>query len=104
LGLFTSETESFCLSILEAMAFACPSVSTNVGGIPEVIDDGVNGLLAPSGDADALARAAEALLADPMKRRALGTAGQAKARSVFSAAAIVPQYLALYRRVCGVRP
>ncbi len=104
LGLFTSETESFCLSILEAMAFACPSVSTQVGGIPEVIDDGVNGLLAPSGDADALARAVETLLADPMKRRALGTAGQEKARSVFSAAAIVPQYLALYRRMCGVRP
>jgi glycosyltransferase involved in cell wall biosynthesis len=104
LGLFTSETESFCLSILEAMAFACPSVSTQVGGIPEVIDDGVNGLLAPSGDADALARSAETLLADPAKRRALGIAGQEKARSVFSADAIVPQYLALYRRMCGVRP
>ena len=60
LGLVTSDTESFCLSILEAMCFACPSVARNVGGIPEVIEDGVTGLLVSSGDADALARAAEA--------------------------------------------
>src|SRR5262249_36232986 len=39
IGLFTSETESFCLSILEAMCFGCPSVATRVGGIPEVIED-----------------------------------------------------------------
>ena len=49
LGLFTSETESFCLSILEAMCFACPSVATRVGGIPEVIEDNVTGLLVPFG-------------------------------------------------------
>ena len=42
LGLFTSETESFCLSILEAMCFGCPSVATRVGGIPEVVEDGVD--------------------------------------------------------------
>ena len=39
LGLFTSETESFCLSILEAMCFGCPSVAPRVGGIPEVVQD-----------------------------------------------------------------
>ena len=47
LGLFTSESESFCLSILEAMCFGCPSVATRVGGIPEVVEDGVTGLLVP---------------------------------------------------------
>jgi N-acetyl-alpha-D-glucosaminyl L-malate synthase BshA len=102
LGLFTSESESFCLSILEAMAFACPSVTTSVGGIPEVVDHDINGLRVPFGDADALARAVESLLAAPARRAVLGQAAQKKARTAFSAAAIVPQYTALYRRVCRV--
>ena len=53
LGLFASDSESFCLSILEAMCFGCPSVATRVGGIPEVVEDGVSGLLVPPGDAAA---------------------------------------------------
>jgi L-malate glycosyltransferase len=101
LGLMTSETESFCLSILEAMYFACPSVATRVGGIPEVIEDNVTGLLAPSGDADALARAVESLIRDPVRRAALGRAAQGRAREMFSAPVIVPRYEALYRRVCN---
>ena len=101
LGLFTSETESFCLSILEAMCFACPSVSTRVGGIPEVIEDQGSGLLAPFGDATALAGAVEDLIQDPARRIALGRAAQQRAREKFSADAIVPRYEALYHRVCG---
>jgi len=101
LGLFTSESESFCLSILEAMCFACPSVATRVGGIPEVIEDGVSGLLMPFGDADALARAVESLIQDLSQRTALGRAAQHRARERFSAEAIVPRYEALYRRVIG---
>jgi len=50
--LFTSETESFCLSILEAMYFACPNVAPEVGGIPEVVEDRVTGLLIPFGDSE----------------------------------------------------
>ena len=99
LGLITSETESFCLSILEAMCFACPSVATRVGGIPEVIEDNVTGLLVPSGNPDALARAAENLIQDETRRTMLGRAAQARAREKFSAAAIVPGYETLYRRV-----
>ncbi len=99
LALFTSETESFCLSILEAMAFACPSVTTDVGGIPEVIDHDLNGLRIPFGGADSLARAIESLLSDPARRTALGQSAQQKARTAFSAATIVPQYVALYRRI-----
>jgi N-acetyl-alpha-D-glucosaminyl L-malate synthase BshA len=101
LGLFTSETESFCLSILEAMYFACPSVATQVGGIPEVITDGQTGRLVPFGDALALAAAVEELIRDPARRRALGQAGQREARRLFSAEVIVPQYEAVYGRVCG---
>jgi len=101
LGLFTSESESFCLSILEAMAFACPSVATRVGGIPEVVVDGETGLLRPAGDAEALARAVESLVRDPARRAALGQAAQQRARHLFSAATVLPRYEALYRRVCS---
>ncbi|MDP3073481.1 MAG: N-acetyl-alpha-D-glucosaminyl L-malate synthase BshA [Opitutaceae bacterium] len=101
LGLFASSAESFCLSLLECMWFGCPSVSTSVGGIPEVIESGVSGLLAPTGDAEALVRGVESLLRDPEKRAALGQAAQRRARELFSAEAIVPRYEALYRRVCG---
>lgn len=100
IGLFTSETESFCLSILEAMCFGCPSVSTRVGGIPEVVEDNRSALLVPSGDVDALASALEALIHDETRRSALGRAAQARARELFSAEIIVPRYEALYRRLC----
>ncbi|HEY1489837.1 MAG TPA: N-acetyl-alpha-D-glucosaminyl L-malate synthase BshA [Verrucomicrobiae bacterium] len=98
-GLFTSETESFCLSILEAMCFACPSVATRVGGIPEVIDDNLAGLLVAFGDANKLARAVESLIQNTKLRANLGQAARARAREEFSANAIVPRYEALYRRV-----
>ncbi len=101
IGLFTSDTESFCLSILEAMYFGCPSVATRVGGIPEVTQDGVTGLLAPAGDAETLARRVEDLIRDEALRTKLGHAAQARAREHFSAKIIVPRYEALYRRVRG---
>ena len=99
LGLFTSDSESFCLSILEAMAFACPSVSTSVGGIPEVVDHNVNGLLVPSGQPADLAKAVESLIADPERRATLGRAAQGKARTAFSSAHIVSQYEKYYHEV-----
>lgn len=101
LGLFTSASESFCLSLLEAMWFGCPSVSTAVGGIPEVVTTGETGVLVPAPDPAALARAVEGLLDDATARRRLGEAAQRSAHARFSAAAIVPQYEALYRRVGG---
>jgi N-acetyl-alpha-D-glucosaminyl L-malate synthase BshA len=100
IGLFTSETESFCLSILEAMCFGCPSVSTRVGGIPEVVEDNRSALLVPFGDVDALASALEALIHDETRRCTLGRAAQARARELFSAEIIVPRYEALYQRLC----
>jgi len=100
IGLVTSESESFCLSILEAMNFACPSVATRVGGIPEVIDHNRTGMLVPFGDADALARAIEELIQNAEHRVALGQAAKTFARDHFSAEAIVPRYEALYRRLC----
>jgi N-acetyl-alpha-D-glucosaminyl L-malate synthase BshA len=99
LGLVTSDSESFCLSILEGMCFGCPSVATRVGGIPEVIQDGVTGCLAPPGDADAIAQAVTELISDSQRRRKLGDAAKEDAPRQFSAEVIVPQYENLYRRI-----
>ncbi|HEX3989493.1 MAG TPA: N-acetyl-alpha-D-glucosaminyl L-malate synthase BshA [Verrucomicrobiae bacterium] len=101
LGLFTSDMESFCLSLLEAMCFACPSVSRRVGGIPEVIENNVTGILSASDDADALARAVGSLIKNSARRVEMGHAARQRARELFSAEVIVPRYEALYRRVCG---
>ena len=98
-GLFTSDSESFCLSILEAMAFSCPSVSTSVGGISEVVDHGINGLLVESAAPTDLATAVTTLINDPELRGALGRAAQEKARNVFGADHIVSRYEAYYREV-----
>lgn len=100
IGLVTSEMESFCLSILEAMCFGCPSVATCVGGIPEVIENNQTGILVPFGDADGLAKAVESLIQNPGKRAALGEAARKIATEQFSSQAIVPQYERLYHRVC----
>jgi N-acetyl-alpha-D-glucosaminyl L-malate synthase BshA len=101
LGLFTSETESFCLSILELMSVGCPSAAFAVGGIPEVTITGETGVLVPFGDTDALAESIRAVTNDPSRRAILGAAAQQRARNHFSAAAIIPRYEALYRRVCA---
>jgi N-acetyl-alpha-D-glucosaminyl L-malate synthase BshA len=100
-GLYTSEVESFCLSILEGMCFGCPSVATRAGGIPEVVDDGVTGLLVPFGDLGALTQAVERLIKDPALRTAMGQAARVRAQEWFAADIIVPRYIELYRRVCA---
>jgi N-acetyl-alpha-D-glucosaminyl L-malate synthase BshA len=100
IGLFTSETESFCLGLLEGMCFGCPGVATSVGGIPEVIENNVSGKLCPAGDAEALAAATEELIRNRELREKMGKTARERARDKFSAKAIVPKYEALYRRVC----
>lgn len=99
LAFYTSESESFCLSILEAMFFGCPSVATAVGGIPEVVQDGVDGLLVPFGDAEKLAEAIEKLIQDRQLRRRLGDAARINAAQRFSANAIIPRYEDLYYKL-----
>ncbi|MFO1475527.1 MAG: N-acetyl-alpha-D-glucosaminyl L-malate synthase BshA [Verrucomicrobiota bacterium] len=101
LCLYTSETESFCLSILEAMCFSCPSVARRVGGIPELVDDGVTGQLVGSDNPDELAAAVDGLLGDRGRRQRMGEAAQRRAVEKFSAGAIVPKYEELYRRCIG---
>jgi N-acetyl-alpha-D-glucosaminyl L-malate synthase BshA len=96
---YSSEMESFCLSILEGMCFGLPCVSTAVGGIPEVVENGATGLLVPFGAPEPLARAAEVMIADRERRQKMGEAARLRAQTYFSAEAIVPKYEALYRRL-----
>ena len=82
------------------MCFACPSVASRVGGIPEVVEDQVTGILVPFGDPADYAAAVESLIRDPVRRIALGQAARLRARTLFAADVIVPRYEALYHRVC----
>jgi L-malate glycosyltransferase len=100
LSVFTSESESFGLSILEAMRFGCPSVAMQVGGIPEVIDHNQTGMLVPFGDTIAFAGTIEELRKDPHRRLALGRAARLSTDERFSVDAIVSRYESLYRRIC----
>ncbi|HEX3623929.1 MAG TPA: N-acetyl-alpha-D-glucosaminyl L-malate synthase BshA [Verrucomicrobiae bacterium] len=101
IGLFTSETESFGLSILEAMFFGCPSVARRAGGIPEVVEHNVSGILVPSDNPDDLARELSNLIHDPARRAFMSKAAEKRARENFSSDVIVPRYESLYRRLCS---
>jgi glycosyltransferase involved in cell wall biosynthesis len=94
--LSTSEYEGFGLTLAEAMAAGVPVVSTRVGGVEDVVEDGVTGILAPLGDEDAMAEAILSLLADGERRRAMGEAGRARATSPHDARAKVAAYERLY--------
>jgi N-acetyl-alpha-D-glucosaminyl L-malate synthase BshA len=96
LFLLPSQTESFGLAALEAMACGSPVVASRAGGLPEVVDDGVNGILEPVGSVEAMGRRAVELLRDPARHTAMREAAIAKARS-YSADAVVPMYEALYQ-------
>ena len=95
-----SQTESFGLAALEAMACGSPVVASRAGGLPEVVDDGVNGILEPVGSVEAMGRRAVELLRAPDRHAAMRGAAIAKARE-FSSDRIVPMYESLYEEVIG---
>lgn len=97
--LLPSETESFGLVALEAMASGVPVVASEVGGLPEVVEHGRSGFLAPVGDVEAMAEYATALLADCETRTTFARAARERAATGFDYHHIVPQYEALYERV-----
>ena len=98
-GLYTSETESFGLSILETQFHARPVVAFRVGGIPEVVTDGETGFLHEFGDVAALARSLDQLAADAELARRMGPAAKERAHARFSADRVVPQYEDVYERL-----
>jgi N-acetyl-alpha-D-glucosaminyl L-malate synthase BshA len=98
LFILPSQTESFGLAALEAMACGAPVVASRAGGLTEVIDDEVNGILEPVGSVEAMGRRAVELLRDPERHAAMRAAAIAKAQD-FSADLIVPMYEAFYQEV-----
>jgi glycosyltransferase involved in cell wall biosynthesis len=91
-----SRDEAQSISLLEAMACRRPVVAANVGGVPEVVDDGITGLLYPAGNVHALAEAILALLNDGARRKAMGEAGQQRVADRFSRQSMLRETVALY--------
>ena len=99
LMLMPSELESFGLAALEAMACKVPSIATCVGGVPELIDNGVTGLLYAVGDVDGMASGALSLLQDRARLEEMREAGRKTAQKRFCASLVVPHYVRYYEQV-----
>ena len=97
--LLPSETESFGLVALEAMACEVPVVASNVGGLPEVLMDGVEGFLVEPRDIEKMAERSVSILADDSFRREMGKRAREKAHSLFCSTKIITRYEEFYRKV-----
>lgn len=95
-----SLAEGTPVSMLEAMACGLPVVASKVGGIPEVVTDGVEGSLVPVQDTEALARTLASYVRDPALRRQRGEAARARVEAAFSMRAMLAEYGKLYDRLC----
>ncbi len=94
-----STTEGFSLATVQAMATGLPVVATRSGGPAELVEDGVSGVLVPTGSGAELARGLESVLLDSVLARRLGDAASARARALFSLDTMLGRYLRLYREV-----
>jgi L-malate glycosyltransferase len=99
LFLLPSSQESFGMAALEAMACEVPVVASRVGGLPEVIEDGVTGFLCEMNDVAGMAERAIAVAKSQTLRRTIGHAAAQHVRTNFCEGTVVPQYEALYREV-----
>jgi glycosyltransferase involved in cell wall biosynthesis len=99
----SSRSEALPMSIIEAMAAGLPVVSSGVGGVPELVADGETGFVVPPGDPAALAGALSRLIADPDLRRRMGTAGRARAETLFDLPSFHRAHLDLYARALTAR-
>ncbi len=95
-----STSEGLSNVIMESMAVGKPMVATRVGGNPELVEDGVTGLVVPPADSAALADAVGALLDDPARAMAMGKAARRVAEERFSVRAMVEAHEKLYGRLC----
>lgn len=99
LFLLPSESESFGLAALEAMASGAPVVASNVGGLPEVIEHGVSGYLLPVADVEGMAAAGSRLLTDEGHHAEISAAARERTIREFSSDAVVSHYEREYLRV-----
>ncbi|MEZ2347954.1 N-acetyl-alpha-D-glucosaminyl L-malate synthase BshA [Terriglobus sp. RCC_193] len=99
LMLMPSEMESFGLAALEGMACRVPCIATRVGGVPELVEDGVNGLLFPVGDVKAMAAGAIEILSDEPRQQAMAAAARKTAQDKFCTSRIIPMYERYYEQV-----
>lgn len=97
--LLPSDLESFGLAALEGMACGVPAVCSKVGGVPEVLNDGVEGFLVPARDVKTMAARALEILSNPERQKQMAGAGRRRALSHFCASKIIPMYESLYERV-----
>src|SRR5918997_4235230 len=97
--LLPSEQESFGLAALEALACEVPVVASRVGGVPEVVDDGVTGYLAEVGDVEQMSEYAARLLTDDGLRREMGRLARESALARYATDLVIPQYIEFYERV-----
>jgi len=102
-AVLSSDHEGSPLSVMEYMEAARPVVATNVGGIPDLVVDGVTGILVPPRDPTALAAAISGLLDDPDLRRRLGEAGRARRRSEFDISNTVQRIEDLYEELYALK-
>jgi glycosyltransferase involved in cell wall biosynthesis len=103
LHIHPSHQEALPNSIIEAMAASLPVIATRVGGVPELIEDGVNGLLVDPHAPSELGQAILALASDAERRRAMGEHSAVKVRQQFTLERSVERYEQLYARVSGAR-
>ncbi|MCF7821133.1 MAG: glycosyltransferase family 4 protein [Mariprofundaceae bacterium] len=96
--ILTSKHEGFGRVLVEAMAYAVPVVAFNVGGVPEVVENGVQGLLVEAGDVDGLVESCRSILDDPEQHQKMGEAGIIRANE-FSVRSHVDQVCELYQRL-----
>jgi glycosyltransferase involved in cell wall biosynthesis len=101
--LLTSRNEGTPVVLIEAMASAVPGVSTDVGGVKDVIDSPEVGVLAPPGDAAALASGVDRLLNDPVLRRRMGERARTNVLTRYSSERLVADIVALYRELLQER-
>jgi L-malate glycosyltransferase len=99
-----SAQESFGLAALEAMACEVPVIASRVGGLPEVIQDGVTGFICDPDDVEGMAAVGLAILSDPARRRTIGRAAADDVRRRFCTSIVVPKYEAYYDAVLSGRP
>jgi glycosyltransferase involved in cell wall biosynthesis len=98
------DTEGLGVALLDAMSYCIPVIASRVGGIPDIIEDGVSGVLVQPADPEALADAIERVATDPAFARRLAEAGRERLRTRFSWDVIVKKWDAVYSRISADRP